>query len=154
PQPLVDETIKRGIFVCPTINRNWETLYERVGRTYGRRLLEVMTSHHHAGVLYIAGSDAGIPGVLFSDYGAALMSYTKIGLTNAEVIQAATTRAAEALGMSSQIGKIAPGCRADLLVVSGNPLDSLAALRSVLLVVADGHLHWPPTTGAPDSLVD
>ena len=47
-----------------------------------------------------------------------------------DVIRAATTTAAELLGMVGEIGVTAPGARADLLVVDGNPLDDLGVLQS------------------------
>ena len=146
PQAIVAEIVRKGIYICPTINSNWETLFARVGRSYGQDLLAIMARHHEDGVLYIGGSDAGIPGIDVGDYSRGLMSYTQIGLTEAEVIQAATVRAADALGMATQIGQIAPGLRADLLVVEGNPLRSLSALQSVLLVMIDGRLHITAST--------
>ena len=47
-----------------------------------------------------------------------------------DVIRAATTTAAELLGMVGEIGVVAPGACADLLVVDGNPLDDLGVLQS------------------------
>jgi imidazolonepropionase-like amidohydrolase len=49
-------------------------------------------------------------------------------LPSAEVIRSATKDAAELIGMAGQIGCVAPGAYADLIVVDGNPLADLSLL--------------------------
>lgn len=49
-------------------------------------------------------------------------------LSPAEIIRSATVIGAEVLGMQDQLGAIVPGALADLLVVDGNPLQSLDCL--------------------------
>jgi imidazolonepropionase-like amidohydrolase len=49
-------------------------------------------------------------------------------LPAAEVIRSATTDAADLIGMAGQIGTVAPGAYADLIVVEGNPLADLSLL--------------------------
>ena len=49
-------------------------------------------------------------------------------LSPAEIIRSATVIGAEVLGMEGQLGAIVPGALADLLVVDGNPLQSLDCL--------------------------
>ena len=46
-----------------------------------------------------------------------------------EVLRSATTTAAELLRMEGQLGVIAPGAFADLVVVEGNPLENLELLQ-------------------------
>lgn len=65
------------------------------------------------------------------------------GIPPMDCIKAATSVAAEVLGMSSEIGSIEPGKRADIVVVDGNPLDDLGALRNVVHVFKDGNLVTP-----------
>jgi len=48
--------------------------------------------------------------------------------SNLEVLQSATLVGAQLLNQSGAIGEIAPGARADLLLVDGNPLQDLACL--------------------------
>jgi imidazolonepropionase-like amidohydrolase len=63
----------------------------------------------------------------------------------ADVIRSATTVAAELLGMTGEVGVVAPGARADLLVVDGDPLEHLEVLahpeRHQRLVMARGRIH-------------
>jgi len=46
-----------------------------------------------------------------------------------DVIRAATVNAAQLFGMEGEVGVVAPGARADLLVVDGNPLEDLGVLQ-------------------------
>jgi imidazolonepropionase-like amidohydrolase len=51
--------------------------------------------------------------------------------------------------MESMIGRIAPGLRADVIAVSGNPLADVSALRQVRLVMKDGVVYrWTETPRA------
>lgn len=62
------------------------------------------------------------------------------GMTNAEVLAAATSDAARALGLGPVLGSLEPGKIADILVVEGDPLADLAALRSIRHVVKAGRV--------------
>jgi imidazolonepropionase-like amidohydrolase len=62
----------------------------------------------------------------------------------ADILRSATTMAARLLRMEGQVGVVAPGASADLLVVEGDPLQDLAVLtnpeRRLKLVMARGRL--------------
>ncbi len=60
-----------------------------------------------------------------------------------DLIVALTSLAAESLGMSDEIGTLAPGYAADLVVVGGDPGQDVRALGEVRLVVRDGRVHPP-----------
>lgn len=66
-------------------------------------------------------------------------------LPAAEIFASATTVGAKLCGMAGEIGVVAPGGRADLLVVEGAPLTDIAVLadplRTVLLVMKGGAVH-------------
>lgn len=62
------------------------------------------------------------------------------GLTPAQIITAATQAAAQQLGREQDLGTLEAGKLADLLVVDGNPLEDLSALRDVDLVVKGGEV--------------
>jgi imidazolonepropionase-like amidohydrolase len=59
------------------------------------------------------------------------------GLAPERALAAATSLAAAHLGLAG-VGVVAPGARADLLLVDGDPLEDLAALSRVRLVTRDG----------------
>lgn len=80
-----------------------------------------------AGVPLLTGTDSPIYGAfLHRD----LELLTLAGLSPKEALVAATSAAASAYGLEDR-GRIAPGLRADLLLVDGNPLDDIKATRRI-----------------------
>jgi imidazolonepropionase-like amidohydrolase len=85
-------------------------------------------------------TDCGIPGVPHEALGDAVdVLWEMTGRPPAELLQLATSRSAELLGLDDR-GRIAEGLRADLLVVEGDPTRDLAALNRVRHVVVGGTL--------------
>lgn len=70
--------------------------------------------------------------------------YVELGMTPMQAIQSATTVAAESLGWVGDIGAIAPGYFADIIVVDGNPLDDISVLENVTFVMKSGEIHKSP----------
>jgi imidazolonepropionase-like amidohydrolase len=68
------------------------------------------------------------------------------GATALEAIRFATGSGAELLGLASEIGTLEPGKRADILVVQGDPLQDIRALKNVLCVFRDGAIAWSDNT--------
>ncbi len=64
-----------------------------------------------------------------------------IGLAPAEVLNMATVQAARAVGLQEELGSIAPGRLADLLVIDGDPLANLAHTLRIEAVMTDGTLR-------------
>lgn len=98
-----------------------------------------------AGAPLLAGSDAGVPNRPFSDYPAdiaALASGQGLGLTPRESLMAATSTAAEILGLTDT-GLLAPGMRADILAVDGDPLTDIDDLVRTRLVVIGQEIVGP-----------
>ncbi len=62
----------------------------------------------------------------------------KAGMAPLQIITAATKTAAEACNRLSEIGTVEPGKSADLLIVDGDPLRDLQALKQVKMVVHKG----------------
>jgi imidazolonepropionase-like amidohydrolase len=63
------------------------------------------------------------------------------GLAGDKVLKAAGRRAAEALRLQGQIGEIAPGALADLVLVSGDPLAQVADAMNIVAVVRNGRFY-------------
>lgn len=92
-----------------------------------------------AGVPVFAGTDAGSPGVI---PGAAmhreLRALVAAGLTPVEALKAATSAPAEFLDPAKSFGRVAGGQRADLLLVTGDPTQDIAATEAVVEVFFEG----------------
>jgi imidazolonepropionase-like amidohydrolase len=88
-----------------------------------------------AGVKIASGSDQGPPRE------AALLEIELLarhGLGAHGAIVAATRTAAEVCGAGDRLGTVEPGKLADLIAVTANPLEDIASLRRLALVLKDG----------------
>ena len=107
---------------------------------------------YQSGVMLVAGSDAGVtPGKPHDVLRFAPDDLAAAGLTPAEILQAMTSRAAQACGLGHRKGRIAPGFDADILAVDGNPLHDLAAIRRPRAVYAGGREILAPPGGHASS---
>lgn len=90
-----------------------------------------------SGARVIAGTDAPI-----FPYGLSLLAelraFRDAGLPADAVLRAATSEAAAALGADDQLGRLAPGMLADLLIVAGDPLADPLELARVEMVISNG----------------
>lgn len=95
---------------------------------------------YEAGVPLLLGTDAmGYPMIIpgISVHGE-LELLQRAGLTPYEALRTATVLPAHYLRQGDEVGSIAPGLRADLLLVEGNPLDDLSRLERPAAVVLRG----------------
>jgi imidazolonepropionase-like amidohydrolase/Tol biopolymer transport system component len=63
------------------------------------------------------------------------------GMSNMEVLQAATINGAIYLGMDSEIGTIEKGKLADLIVIDGNPLEDIYSTENVVYTIINGRMY-------------
>ncbi len=92
------------------------------------------------GVRIVAGSDTGYGPNSIARVSREIGMLVDAGLTPLQALQAATTTNAEMLRLEKQIGLVASGFEADLLVVDGNPLDNVRTLLDPLLVISNGRV--------------
>ena len=84
-----------------------------------------------AGVTILAGTDAPNPGTVFgASLHRELELLVRCGMTPAQALSAATAGPARVFGLTDR-GHIAPGQRADLMLVSGDPLTDITATRAI-----------------------
>ncbi|MDO6433132.1 amidohydrolase family protein [Flavitalea sp. BT771] len=93
-----------------------------------------------AGVPIVAGTDMGFPGYSVARE---LELYVDAGFTPLEAIQSATIVPAQVMKLDKVTGRIAPGFRADLVIVEGDPLARIRDIRNVRTVVKDGRVYDP-----------
>jgi imidazolonepropionase-like amidohydrolase len=87
----------------------------------------------------IGSRPSGLPPGLATH--AELRALAAAGLGGDEVLWAAGRNAARALGLEDQIGRIAPGALADLIVVAGDPRARIADALKLVAVVRNGHFY-------------
>lgn len=92
-----------------------------------------------AGVKMSFGTDAGVcPHGINARQFAFMVKY---GMTPLQAIQAATVSAADLLGKSDLLGSLQPGKYADIIGVSGNPLEDVRLLENVKFVMKEGKVY-------------
>jgi imidazolonepropionase-like amidohydrolase len=104
---------------------------------YIQKNLDSTARAFKAGVRIGMGSDAVY--TMFGRNTRELAWFVKAGMTPEQALQTATTIPAALLGMSDQVGRVAPGFLADLVAIEGDPLrDITAAIQGVRWVMKDG----------------
>jgi imidazolonepropionase-like amidohydrolase len=97
-----------------------------------------------AGLTLVAGTDTGVAHTDFGDeLFAELEAYVRVGMLPAAAIAAATAIAADHLGLTEVTGTLAAQRAADVLVVDGDPLTDITALRRTRLVLLAGQQIGP-----------
>ena len=91
-----------------------------------------------AGVKVGYGTDTG--SIPFGQNGKQFFYMVKYGLTPMQAIQSATTWAADVMNWSDRIGSLEPGKYADLIAVTGNPIEDITTLERVPFVMKGGQV--------------
>lgn len=97
---------------------------------------------HEVGAKVVFGTDAGT--YPHGDNAKQFAEYVKLGMTPMEAIQSSTTVAAESLGWVGDTGAVATGYFADIVAVTGNPLDDVSVLENVVFVMKGGEVYKMP----------
>jgi len=98
-------------------------------RAISERHREGVRVAHKAGVRIATGTDAGASFTRHDRFAMEPQLLTECGLSTEEALVAATSRAAEVVGLE-KAGHIGAGCWADLVFVDGDPLKDLTVLKS------------------------
>lgn len=134
-QDVIDLIVRSGVWVTPTI-----AMGERPGRDLSPQLSTLRRIVEGGGRIQ-AGTDSP-----FIPHAEALHRelelYVEAGLSPAKALRTATSESAQALGAESEIGSVTPGRIADLLLVEGDPLANISAIRNVRMVFKTGDLVW------------
>ena len=92
-----------------------------------------------AGLKMSFGTDAGV--CAYGQNAKQFAWMVKYGMTPMQAIQSATSLAADLLGRSNELGSIKPGKYADVIAVSGDPLQNVGLLENVQFVMKDGKVY-------------
>ncbi len=130
--PLVRRSLLEGGLPVP----DGEDASYRQALTQMQRMLMAVRS---AGVPFVAGTDA-LPGFMLPRE---LELYVEAGVPAPEVLRIATLDAARLVGRDQDLGSIAPGKLADMILVDGDPSRNVGDVRRLRLVIKDGALFDP-----------
>lgn len=151
---LSDSTLQlmkqRGTFLVPT----YITVYDltQPGGDYDEPALtirgqfmlpvlgETVRRAHRLGVRIATGGDTSYGPESLSRISGEAAAFVQLGMTPLEAIRAATSTAADLLGIGSRTGSLTPGYEADLILVESNPLQDIRALADVLVVISNGRV--------------
>ena len=112
-----------------------------LSRRVYKKQIELVGLMHRAGVEFIAGTDVlnpyCFPGFSLHDELAILV---EAGLSPMEALQTATLNPARFLGKENELGTVAQGKMADLVLLEANPLEDIRNTTKINSVVVDGRL--------------
>lgn len=131
---------KQGTYFVPTLAiADWISVngiargvrqdgLEKITRAKERQMQSVRMAHA-AGVKIAMGTDSTGTLCPFGEHARELELYVEAGLTPTEALMTATSVAADALGLSRDIGALEVGKAADLVMINGDPTQDIGVLR-------------------------
>jgi len=146
---IIELMLKQGTFLCPTLT--CDIRIAEYGAELGLptdsvdkmkhwidHLLDSFQRAHKAGVRIAAGNDAFADWVSVGDMASEIATMTQYGMSPHDALIAATANAAQLLQLADE-GVVAPGKRANLVVLDGEPLMDIKAVGNVVAVMKDGN---------------
>jgi imidazolonepropionase-like amidohydrolase len=134
-------TILAGEFVAQKakIDGYFPEIVRPKAASIGPQLKANFKKAYEAGVKIAFGTDSGVSahGDNAQEFGLMVES----GMSSMDAIRAATVNAADLLGESETLGSIDVGKHADIIAVSGNPLEDVKLLESVQFVMKGGEVY-------------
>ena len=140
--PTTAVTLQESTFIKPT-NKHEEELVEKAAAAQ-KKVRNAVKIAIREGVKMAVGTDTGCP---FTDpehfaYATELYLYSISGMEPMDVLMAATVRGAELLGIADETGTLEEGKCADIVVLSADPLEDIAACREVEYTFCRGKLLY------------
>jgi imidazolonepropionase-like amidohydrolase len=121
-------------------------------RMVGRIQRENFQKAFKAGVKMAFGTDAGV--YPHGDNAKQLATMVKFGMTPAQALRTATFNSADLVGRSKDVGTIEPGKYADIIAVSGDPLQDITLMQNVGFVMKGGVIYKDKLTGKSQAVGD
>lgn len=138
---IAQKIVRTGVFISPTMNSACMAVDYFCPWDERDAVLDNLRSLHRTGARIIAGTDAGIGLVDFNRFVDGLSVLADAGLSPREIIASSTEIAATACGLGDVTGRLAPGMRADVIAVAGDPTTGYRPLGEPRFVMAAGDQH-------------
>ena len=103
------------------------------------KMVEFVGVMHHAGIPIVAGTDDIAGFTLHRE----LELYVKAGIPPGEALRIATWNGAKYTRTLDRLGSITPGKLADLILLEGDPIKDISAIRRIGLVMKEGVVYYP-----------
>ena len=143
-EECLESMLKRGTYLVPTLsavnniylNRNNgipDFVVEKTTRVRERHHKSIKMFYEAGGKIAM-GTDAGTPFNVHGNNSQELQFMTDLGISNSDALRFSTANAADLMGLEDR-GQIQEGFFADLLIVSGNPVEDISAIAN-----QDNHL--------------
>jgi len=139
----IAQMVKQATWYCPTLSvyySDWGPADSPAGQRDRQRASVHAATFKKAlaaGVKIVFGTDMG--GIPWTEpIAQEFIRMVQFGMSPADALKSATSRAAEMLDATGQIGVIAPGAYADVIAVSGDPMRDIKQLENVGFVMKDG----------------
>jgi imidazolonepropionase-like amidohydrolase len=111
---------------------------ETYRKSFGK-MLELTGLLYRAGIPIEAGTDSMAGFALHRE----LELDVQAGIPPSQVLQNATLNAARIMSLEKDLGSVAVGKLADVILVNGNPATNISDIRKTQLVVKDGVIYKP-----------
>jgi imidazolonepropionase-like amidohydrolase len=147
-KPLLDLVVRQKILLSPTLavfekRRGDKGVTEVEARGY-ENMLKFARLCHRAGATFVVGSHSSVPKAERGwAYQREMDLLVESGLTPAEAITAATLNNARFFRVDAWLGSIEPGKLADLVLLDGDPLKDIKAMRNIKRVMLNGQWVTP-----------
>ena len=157
---LMDEEVmalmaEKGTFYVPTISAGkfvaekakidgyFPAIIRPKALSIGPQLQATFGQAYRAGVRIAFGTDSGVSP--HGENGKEFAYMVEAGMPAAETLLAATIVSAELIGRADELGTIEKGKLADIVAVSGNPLEDINVMTKVSFVMKDGVIYKEET---------
>ena len=100
--------------------------------------LKITKALHTSGIPLLTGTDLAVPG--HSQY-REMELFVRAGISPLDAIKAATIVPARVFKRDNDLGTIEKGKLADLILIDGDPLENIGAMRKIKFVVRDGSMY-------------
>ncbi|MFB7736116.1 amidohydrolase family protein [Streptomyces sp. NPDC056112] len=141
-EDTLHEMRRRGTYFTPTLTaiaglaESDDPVLAARGREFLPVLRQAVRAAHDMGVPLAAGTDSA--GGQIDPIGGEVVLMHQAGLPALDAIRTATTAAARLTGLSGSAGRLAQGFRGDAVLLAGNPLEDITAMRTPSAVISNG----------------
>ena len=147
----IELMLKKGSYLLPTLASPSPDPEPHILAAKSARVIELLKATgriqsesfvraYKAGVKIALSTDAGGVGIRHGENAKEMLRMHALGMSEIECLRAATSEAAKAMHLDDKVGRIAPGMRADLVQLGGDPRVDLSCVCHVKGVCFKGQI--------------